>query len=106
MSHALLSVPSPPPSPSSTSRAKKLTLPTSATTRLRLFLSPFFSVHVALQYLKLYPENIGITHYLTSRLQGMPTREVEFYWPELWFVRPFLIDTFRLTFLEFCGTRC
>lgn len=106
MSHALLSVPPPPPSPSSTSRATELTLPTSVTTRLRLFLSPFFSVHVALQYLKLYPENIGITHYLTSRLRGMPTREVEFYWPELWCVRPSLILASGLIFLELCGTRC
>jgi hypothetical protein len=53
---------------------------------LRLFLSPFFTVHVAIQYLKAYPANIGITHYLTSRLRLMPTRDVEFYWPELWSV--------------------
>jgi hypothetical protein len=51
---------------------------------LRLFLSPYFSVHVAIQYLKAYPANIGITHYLTNRLRSMPSREVEFYWPELW----------------------
>ncbi|KAF8495605.1 hypothetical protein JB92DRAFT_2992497 [Gautieria morchelliformis] len=51
---------------------------------LRLFLSnSFFSVHAALQYLRLYADNIGITHYLTSRLRELPT-------PELWDVWGFI----------------
>ncbi|CAE6504096.1 unnamed protein product [Rhizoctonia solani] len=48
---------------------------------LRLFLAPsFFSVHVALQYLKTYPDNIGITHYLTSRLREFDLKELEDVW--------------------------
>ncbi|KAG8720812.1 Phosphatidylinositol 4-kinase pik1alpha (PI4-kinase)(PtdIns-4-kinase) [Ceratobasidium sp. 394] len=48
---------------------------------LRLFLAPsFFSVHVALQYLKTYPNNIGITHYLTGRLREFDLKELEDVW--------------------------
>ncbi|KAF8710889.1 PI3 PI4-kinase family, partial [Rhizoctonia solani] len=48
---------------------------------LRLFLAPsFFSVHVALQYLKTYPDNIGITHYLTGRLREFDLKELEDVW--------------------------
>ncbi|KAF9464718.1 kinase-like protein [Collybia nuda] len=48
---------------------------------LRLFLSPsFFSVHVALQYLLLYADNIGITYYLTARLKQLDTRELHDVW--------------------------
>ncbi|KAF8522290.1 kinase-like protein [Hysterangium stoloniferum] len=48
---------------------------------LRLFLSnSFFSVHVALQYLRLYAHNIGITHYLTSRLKELPAEELWDVW--------------------------
>ncbi|CAE6433777.1 unnamed protein product [Rhizoctonia solani] len=48
---------------------------------LRLFLAPsFFSVHVALQYLKTYPDNIGITHYLTGRLREFDIKELEDVW--------------------------
>ncbi|KZT59008.1 kinase-like protein [Calocera cornea HHB12733] len=48
---------------------------------LRLFLSPsFFSVHVALQYLRTYGDHVGITHYLTGRLKGMDPVEVEGLW--------------------------
>lgn len=40
---------------------------------LRLFLSSnFFSVHVALQYLRLYADHIGISHYLAHRLREFP----------------------------------
>ncbi|KAG6890684.1 hypothetical protein C0995_005056 [Termitomyces sp. Mi166 len=48
---------------------------------LRLFLSPsFFSVHVALRYLLIYADNIGITYYLTSRLRQRDTRELREVW--------------------------
>ncbi|KAF8590602.1 kinase-like protein [Ramaria rubella] len=48
---------------------------------LRLFLSnSFFSVHVALQYLRLYADNIGITHYLTGRLRELPAQELWDVW--------------------------
>ncbi|KAF8350695.1 kinase-like protein [Amanita rubescens] len=48
---------------------------------LRLFLSPsFFSVHVALHYLLIYADNIGITYYLTRRLRELDTRELRDVW--------------------------
>ncbi|KAI6099873.1 kinase-like protein [Pisolithus croceorrhizus] len=48
---------------------------------LRLFLSPsFFSVHVALKYLMLYADNIGITYYLTRRLRELDTQELCDVW--------------------------
>ncbi|KAG6814353.1 hypothetical protein H0H92_010938 [Tricholoma furcatifolium] len=48
---------------------------------LRLFLSPsFFSVHVALRYLLIYADNIGITYYLTSRLRQLDTRDLREVW--------------------------
>ncbi|KAH7889675.1 kinase-like protein [Phlebopus sp. FC_14] len=48
---------------------------------LRLFLSPaFFSVHVALRYLMLYADNIGITYYLTHRLGELDTHELRDVW--------------------------
>ncbi|KAF9227901.1 kinase-like protein [Gyrodon lividus] len=48
---------------------------------LRLFLSPsFFSVHVALRYLMLYADNIGITYYLTRRLRDLDTHELRDVW--------------------------
>ncbi|KAH7914705.1 kinase-like protein [Hygrophoropsis aurantiaca] len=48
---------------------------------LRLFLSPsFFSVHVALRYLMLYADNIGITYYLTRRLRELDTHELREVW--------------------------
>ncbi|ODN77738.1 hypothetical protein L202_04877 [Cryptococcus amylolentus CBS 6039] len=50
---------------------------------LRLFLSPFFSISIAMQYLKTYPDNIGISHYLCWRMKRMPPDEVEFYWPQI-----------------------
>ncbi|WWC63605.1 uncharacterized protein I303_106210 [Kwoniella dejecticola CBS 10117] len=50
---------------------------------LRLFLSPYFSVSLAMQYLKTYPDNIGISHYLCWRMKKMPPEEVEFYWPQI-----------------------
>ena len=53
---------------------------------LRLFLSPYFSISVAMHYLKTYPESIGISHYLCWRMNSMPADEVEFYWPQIWSV--------------------
>lgn len=54
---------------------------------LRLFLSPsFFSVHVALQYLCFYADNIGITYYLTRRLRELETRELRDVWCFVWCV--------------------
>ncbi|THH10195.1 hypothetical protein EW145_g1506 [Phellinidium pouzarii] len=48
---------------------------------LRLFLSPsFFSINVALQYLTLYHNNIGITHYLTRRLKESDINELRDVW--------------------------
>ena len=55
---------------------------------LRLFLSPsFFSVHVALQYLRIYADNIGITYYLTRRLRELDTRELREVWGFIWYAR-------------------
>ncbi|ORX34569.1 kinase-like domain-containing protein [Kockovaella imperatae] len=50
---------------------------------LRLFLSPYFSISVAMHYLKTYPESIGISHYLCWRMKSMPGDEVDFYWPQI-----------------------
>ncbi|KAI0934139.1 hypothetical protein AcV5_006082 [Taiwanofungus camphoratus] len=48
---------------------------------LRLFLSPsFFTVHVALHYLLVYADNIGITYYLTRRLRELNTQELREVW--------------------------
>ncbi|KAG8939595.1 Phosphatidylinositol 4-kinase pik1alpha (PI4-kinase)(PtdIns-4-kinase), partial [Tulasnella sp. 408] len=48
---------------------------------LRLFLSPsFFSVHVALQYLRLYADNIGISHYLANRLREFSIADLVDVW--------------------------
>ena len=54
--------------------------------RLRLFLSPYFSISVAMHYLKTYSDSIGISHYLCWRMRGMSTEEVESYWPQIWCV--------------------
>lgn len=44
---------------------------------LRLFLSSsFVSVHVALQYLRLYSDNIGISHYLANRVREFTNAEL------------------------------
>lgn len=52
---------------------------------LRLFLSPsFFSVHVALQYLMLYNDNVGITYYLTRRLKEFNVNELRDVWGFVW----------------------
>lgn len=52
---------------------------------LRLFLSPsFFSVHVALRYLSLYADHIGITYYLTRRLRELDTQELRDVWGFIW----------------------
>lgn len=54
---------------------------------LRLFLSSsFFSVHVALQYLRLYADNVGISHYLTTRLRGFALEELIDVWGFIWYV--------------------
>ncbi|GAA5822319.1 hypothetical protein JCM11251_006299 [Rhodosporidiobolus azoricus] len=50
---------------------------------LRLFESSFFDVHLAIGYLKTYPNSIGITHYLVNRLRSFEYEDVEFYWPQL-----------------------
>jgi hypothetical protein len=52
---------------------------------LRLFLSPsFFTVHVALRYLRHYADNIGITYYLTRRLRELDTQELREVWGFIW----------------------
>lgn len=54
---------------------------------LRLFLSPsFFSVHVALKYLLIYSDNIGITYYLTHRLKQLQDQELTDVWGFVWCV--------------------
>ena len=52
---------------------------------LRLFLSTsFFSVHVALKYLLVYADNIGITYYLTRRLRDLDIHELHDVWGFIW----------------------
>lgn len=52
---------------------------------LRLFLSPsFFNIHVALQYLALYSDHIGITYYLTRRLRQLDIQELREVWGFIW----------------------
>ena len=54
---------------------------------LRLFLSSsFFSVHVALKYLLLYSDNIGITYYLTRRLRELNIHELRDVWGFIWYL--------------------
>ena len=54
---------------------------------LRLFLSPtHFSVHVALQYLMIYSDSIGITYYLTRRLREFTIEELRDVWGFVWCV--------------------
>lgn len=54
---------------------------------LRLFQSPgFFSVLRALQYIRIYSDNIGITHYLTRRLSQLPAHELADKWMLVWLV--------------------
>ncbi|KAJ9096017.1 hypothetical protein QFC21_005381 [Naganishia friedmannii] len=50
---------------------------------LRLFLSPYFNISVAMHYLKTYPDSIGISHYLCYRMKSMKAEDVEFYWPQI-----------------------
>ncbi|KAF5365657.1 hypothetical protein D9758_003331 [Tetrapyrgos nigripes] len=47
---------------------------------LRLFLTPFFSVHVALQYLTIYADNVGVTYYITRRLRELDILELRDVW--------------------------
>ncbi|KAJ7905509.1 kinase-like protein [Mycena olivaceomarginata] len=48
---------------------------------LRLFLSPeFFTVHTALRYLTIYPDNVGISWYLTRRLKELDSQELRDVW--------------------------
>ncbi|KIK57812.1 hypothetical protein GYMLUDRAFT_46010 [Collybiopsis luxurians FD-317 M1] len=47
---------------------------------LRLFLN-YFSVHTALHYLAIYPDNIGITYYITRRLREFDVAELLDVWP-------------------------
>jgi hypothetical protein len=52
---------------------------------LRLFLSPsFFSLHLALNYLRLYADNIGITYYLTRRLRELDVHQLYDVWGFIW----------------------
>jgi phosphatidylinositol 4-kinase len=54
---------------------------------LRLFLSPtFFSLHVALRYLLVYADNIGITYYLARRLRELEVHELYDVWGFIWCV--------------------
>lgn len=56
---------------------------------LRLFLSPtFFSLHVALKYLLIYADNIGITYYLTRRLRELSVHELYDVWGFIWSLHP------------------
>jgi phosphatidylinositol 4-kinase B len=63
---------------------------------LRLFLSPsFFSVHVALHYLLIYADNIGVTYYLTRRLRELDTQELRDVWGFIWSVPSLLLHRVR-----------
>lgn len=44
----------------------------------------FFTVHAALQYLKSYPDNVGITYYLTRKLRGIDVQELREVWGFIW----------------------
>ena len=73
---------------------------------LRLFLAPgFFSVYRALQYIRNYSDNVGITHYLTHRLDHVPTDELAETWMLIWYLLLFLLERFKLTgmFQPFAG---
>lgn len=54
---------------------------------LRLFLSPgFFSVLRALQYIRNYSDNVGITHWLTRKLSNdVPIEELADKWMLVWY---------------------
>lgn len=45
----------------------------------------FFTVHAALQYLKLYSDNVGITYYLTRRLREIDIQELREVWGFIWY---------------------
>ena len=69
---------------------------------LRLFLSQgFFSVLHALQYIRTYSDNIGITHYLCSRLDAVATEELADKWPLVWCVDA---SVFWIPLLIFTGS--
>ena len=64
---------------------------------LRLFLSSsFFSIHVALKYLLLYSDNIGITYYLTRRLKELQIHELCDVWGFIWYI------VLAITYLSTC----
>ncbi|GAA6030288.1 hypothetical protein JCM8097_009030 [Rhodosporidiobolus ruineniae] len=72
---------------------------------LRLFESSFFDVHLAIGYLKTYPNSIGITHYLVNRLRTFEYEDVEFYWPQLCYLvitRPTASSALENFILERC----
>ncbi|GAA5893017.1 hypothetical protein JCM5296_003405 [Sporobolomyces johnsonii] len=72
---------------------------------LRLFESDFFDVHLAIGYLKTYPNSIGITHYLINRLRSFDYEDVEFYWPQLCYLvitRPTVSTALENFILERC----
>ncbi len=54
---------------------------------LRLFQSQsYFSAHLALQYLAVYYDHIGITHYLAGRLREIEATELDDLWGFVWYV--------------------
>ncbi len=68
---------------------------------LRLFLSQgFFSVLRALQYTRTYSDNIGITHYLCSRLDAVPADELADKWLLVWCVNGSLCCNLLLSYSQ------
>ncbi|QSL65811.1 hypothetical protein MERGE_000089 [Pneumocystis wakefieldiae] len=49
----------------------------------RFFESTHFTSHLCVAYLARYPDNIGIHHYLCSKLKEFSTAEIEFFLPQL-----------------------
>ncbi|KAG5437271.1 hypothetical protein PCANB_001064 [Pneumocystis canis] len=50
---------------------------------LRFFESAHFNSHLCIAYLARYQNNIGIHHYLCSKLKGFSAAEIEFFLPQL-----------------------
>lgn len=50
---------------------------------LRFFESKHFTSHFCVAYLARYPDNIGIHHYLCSKLKEFSPAEIEFFLPQL-----------------------
>ncbi len=52
---------------------------------LRLAESPHWTLHTALEYLAIYWDNIGLTHYIVRRLHEQRLDEVKDFWGIIWY---------------------